>query len=416
MTKRHLILSVLLCLPVAAEDQTATDWNAAGVEYYQAGQWYEAIQSFSEAYELTPLNTVVRRNLCNAHQAAANELAKVADFAEAAKHLEIAIGVDPENPSPLVQLSSYYLRLDMVTEATHHLEEATELDPDNVSAHDLLGDAFYKTNDLPSALAQWEWVLEMQPDRPGVREKLEKANRQHAVERMFHRDKSRHFRASYNRGAARSDLRKVFRILERAYIEVGRKFGNIFPSEPVQIIIYTAAGFSEATQLEEHVGAVYDGKIRVPLLDRQGNTIPPHELQRRLTHEYVHVIVRYLLFERAPWWLNEGLAQTFSEELNPATTEALRRARQEGALFALKDLEGGQLEIRGVQDLRMAYAQAHATVRNLWDRFGQRRLTSMLSDLAEGMEAEQALRRNYQRTYELLEREVSRGLGDAPAS
>ncbi|MFO7904257.1 MAG: hypothetical protein R6U98_16455, partial [Pirellulaceae bacterium] len=55
---------------------------------------------------------VVRRNLCNAYQSEANALALNNDFRNAIRYVEAAIDVDPRNPSPVIQLGSYYLRTD----------------------------------------------------------------------------------------------------------------------------------------------------------------------------------------------------------------------------------------------------------------------------------------------------------------
>ena len=409
MLRRRLALTgAFLCVFFAAQAQSASEYNATGVGHYNAGEWDKAVEAFLKAYELAPDNTTVRANLCNAYQAAAHELAKAADFTSATKLLEQAIGVSPDNSSPLIQLASYYLRLDLVSDAIFRLEEATDLDPENVTAHDLLGDAYYKANDLPTALAEWEWVKSVEPNRAGLREKLEKAQREESVERDFVKTKSRHFEASFAPGTNRRDLSNVLYILEQAYIDVGRKLGYAYPTTPIQVIVYTAEGFSDATLLAEHVGAVYDGKIRIPLQDTTGQTIGEEELRRRLTHEYVHVVLRFLANGNAPWWLNEGLAETFSRpSINADMKTMLAKARDENRLFRLANLEGPQLQQLSVDELRLAYCQAYAMVQHLWDRFGSRVLCGFLASLAEGTPAAEAFSDHYKRTYDMFEKEIA---------
>jgi len=411
ITRWVWLVGAMVCFAAPARALSAAEYNAAGVEYYRAGRWQEAIANFERAYELAPDNAIVRRNLCNAHQAAANDLAKVADFAAAAKHLEIAISVAPENPSPLMQLGLYYLRLDMVEDAIFRLEETIELAPDNLDAHELLGDAYYKDNDLASARVQWQWVLEMQPHRPNLREKIEKALREEAVEENFRRSDSRHFTLSFPPGTPSRSLSEVLAHLERAYLETGQKFGRVFPPSPIQVIVYNSEGFIDATQLGEHVGGLYDGKIRIPLVDMEGNVLDDHELKRRLYHEYTHVVVRFLAADNVPWWLNEGLAETFSRDFSRQRTTVLEQAYQNGILFSLADLEGSQLRRLDVAALRLAYCQSHATVHFLYSRHGSRALRAMMSSLAEGVESEQALKANYRYSYETLENEVIRSFG-----
>jgi tetratricopeptide (TPR) repeat protein len=406
-----VLATIVSAASVAAEEPSAATFNTAGVQAYEAGQWQQAIDAFSQAYRLAPDNPTVRRNLCNAYQAAANEVARTADFATAAELLEAAIAADPRNASPLVQLGSYYLRLNLVQDALFRLKEAVELDPKSVVARELLGDAYYRDNNLREAIAQWEWVLEAEPKRPGLKEKLEKANREGAVEAKFGRGGSRHFVISYAPGTGRDDQNRVLSVLERAFIEVGQKFGGVYPPTPINVIIYTAKDFAEATQLGEHVGAVYDGKIRVPLKDEAGQSLPDDELRRRLYHEYVHVVVRFLANDNVPWWLNEGLAETFSRTGDEDDDLLLlREAYRQGSLFSLETLTGDQLDRLSPEALRLAYAQSYATASLLWNRFGQAPLASLMTALAEGKDPEIALQESYRRNYALLEREVANAL------
>ncbi len=401
-----IMRAVVLLMCSVAVAQSPADYNNRGIEAYEAGSYEEAVTWFERALDLTPENDVVRRNLCNARQGIADQLARAGDFAAAAANLERAIAADPENPSPLVQMGVYYLRLDMVPEAIRRLEEAIELKPGHLDAHEFLGEAYYRDNDLPSARAQWDYVLGIEPNRPGLRERYEKAFREESIEAEFKKTNSSHFKLSAPREIPYHVRNRVMRLLEEAYREIGRKFGGEYPPGPIQVILYDADQFNEATQMDEHVGAVYDGKIRAPMTGKDGQWLPDEELQRRLTHEYVHVVARFLAGENIPWWLNEGLAETFSDELGADKVEMLRNARAAGALYTLAELEPSQLKARSPETLRIAYLQAHLTVRHLWDRFGQRRLRDMMSALASGVPPEQALRENYRRTYDTLLREV----------
>jgi len=407
-TSRRIVrgLLCLLSFAAAAWGQRAVELNNLGIEAYNAGRPQEAIGYFERAYEGARDNATVRRNLCNAYQAYANELAQAGNYMQAVKPLELAIGVDPENYSPLVQLGSYYLRLNMVPDAIFRLEEAIELKPGELNAHELLGEAYYRDNDIPSARAQWEYVLQMDPGRKDLRERYDKASREESVESDFSRSGSRHFKISYPKGVSSQMRARILNTLESAYWEIGRKTGG-YPPAPIQVIVYGADQFSEATQLDANVGAVYDGKIRTPINDNTGQILDSDELKRRLKHEYVHVVVRHLVGDKAPWWPNEGLAETFSRDIDPGESALLQRMYRQGVAFGLGDLEAHQLKILDPETLRLAYAQAHATVQALWTRYGQRGLKQMMSDLAAGMKPEDALIHSYRRTYRALETEVA---------
>lgn len=412
MQYRILALIILLIGGLAAgsaqaQAASAVEYNNRGIQAYNAGRHAEAISYFEKAYEGARDNATVRRNLCNAHQGRANDLAQENNLIEAARHLNLAIGIDPENPAPLVQLGSYYLRMNMVSDAIFRLEEAIELKPGDLNAHELLGEAYYRDNDISSARAQWDYVLEMDPGRRDLRERYEKAFREESVEYDFNRSGSRHFKISYPRNMPYPVRARVLSILESAYWELGRKFGGAYPPAPIQVIIYEAEQFSEATQLDGHVGAVYDGKIRIPLTDASGQFLADDEIKRRLTHEYVHVIVRHLIGEKAPWWVNEGLAETLSRGPEPQDTALLRRALAEGIEFQLADLEAHQLKALQPDALRLAYAQAHAAIGQIWSRFGQPRINQFLAEIAAGATPESALQKIFRRNYPRLEEEVA---------
>lgn len=399
------------CIGLTAAPPESASWhNARGVEHYSAKRWEDAIGCFLQAYELEPTNPTVRRNLCNAYQSAADAAAKGGDLPQAVSLLEAAITADPKNPSPLVQLGAYYLRLDRLVEAAGRLQEALDLDPENPDALDLLGDAYYRSNDLPSALAQWERAKQVAPARLGLAEKLEKAAREESVESKFGRHGSRHFDISFAPGTSGVEVNRLLTILEQAYREVGRKFGCVFPPHRIPVIVYTAEDFAKATLLGEHVGAIYDGKIRVPYKDSTGQVLDEKELRRRLFHEYVHVVVRYLVGDHVPWWLNEGLAETFSNGGTHGSARTLQTAMGTGGLFQLSELEEPQLDKLPPERLRVAYAQAHVAVEHLWNRFGQRSLVAMMTALAEGTPAETALIRSYRRSYSMLERETANAI------
>ena len=402
------LVALLAVTAAVAGANTAADLNAEGVKHYESKNWVSAIGSFQKAAEAAPNNTTVRRNLCNAYQAYANDIALGLNLEGAIEVLSYAVNVDPGNSRPLAQMGAYYLRIGQVNQAIFRLEEAIELDPQYVDAHDLLGDAYYADNYMLSALVQWKWVEAVEPTRAHIADKIAKANSHAAVEKDYRKNFSQHFTASFSPGTPARDLNKVLTTLERAYRDIGRKLGSSYPPTPIQVVVYTAEDFTDATQLSEHVGAVYDGKIRVPLTDKAGNMLELAELERRLYHEYVHVVVRHLTRDGTPWWLNEGLAETLSNELSPYDLQLLAQAAEQGALFSLADLEGTQLERLSVDQLRLAYTQAHATVEYLWSRLGKRSVLGLLSDIGQGKPIVAALSRHCRRTYSTLEAEVLR--------
>lgn len=406
---RQTILACLALLAAStlAQAQTANDYNDEGVEHYTERRFSDAIAAFRRAHDIAPENKTVRTNLSNALQAQAGDYARENEYKEAIQVLDEAVTIEPENPEPLTQMGAYYLMEGDIHKAIFRLEEAIELSPSHIDAHFLLGEAYFKDHDVSSALDQWRWVEQVNPDLPGLKDRLETALKDEQIEHYFKVFTSPHFHIRYSNRLRGSTLRSAVNVLETAYRDIGRDLGA-FPHTPIAVTLYTAESFTEATQLGGHVGAVYDGsRIRCPVVDENGDDFPEDEIRRRLIHEYVHVVVRHVAKDRAPWWFNEGLAETYSREQSHGERQYLKRAWDEKKWFALEELHESQLEKLNVELLQLGYIQSHATVQFLRDRFGTQRLGQYLRMVAEGENPEAVLRRTCRYTYRSLESEVA---------
>ncbi len=148
---RALFLLAILLSSATAGAQSAADYNDKGTQAYKASNFQEAVTWFERALELAPDNDVVRRNLCNALQGLAQDLARADDFVGAVAQLQRAVAADPQNPSPLVQIGAYYLHVGDFSEAIRHLEKSVKLEPGLSDAHEVLGGAYYTVGDYGKA-------------------------------------------------------------------------------------------------------------------------------------------------------------------------------------------------------------------------------------------------------------------------
>lgn len=402
-----MLLLVLAGTGLQAQESRPLEYNNKGVEAFNAGEYSQAISLLEQAYTLSPESEVVRRNLCNSYQGIASTHGLKKEFRKAVPYLERAVDIDPENASPRTQLGSYYLNLGDVSAGIRQIEEAIRIKPGDLNAHEMLGQAYYMDNDLASARIQWDYVLEMDPDRHELRKRYEKAFREESVEYDFNRWKSRHFSITYPPGVLPAVRSTVASVLDRAYIDIGRTLGGIYPPQPIYVVLYTAEQFTEATRLEGHIGAVYDGKIRSPLTDGNGAWLSQEELRRRLVHEYVHVAVRSIAGDKLPWWLNEGLAEALSRTFESDDAARLRELYASGTVYSFSQLSGSQVSSKNPEALRIAYLQSHAAVDLLWKRFGRARMMTFLRSLSSGMNTAQAFQSAYRRKLEDFEWELA---------
>lgn len=417
MTSRSFIQSAIWALAFVhgvyaagqLAEQDVAEYNAMGVEAHGAGDWPAAVKAFERAYELDPDNKTIQHNLANTYVSYANEYAENGNIATAIDYVMRAIEIDPDGATPFVQLGAYYLHQGLISDAIFRLEEAIELEPENVDAHFLLGEAYYKDNDVSAALDQWEWVYEVDRDREGLADRLEMALRDEKVEFDFKGQASRNFSLTYTRDLSKREAQDILRILESAYREIGRALGShAYPPTPIHVTLYSAQGFTETTQLGENVGAVYDGtKIRCPVFDEHGALLPEDELKRRLYHEYVHVVVRHIAKDMVPWWFNEGLAEALSREISGAELALLRDARDNEALFELRELSEQQLRRLDPAQLDLAYRQSHVAVTVIKERYGTRRLGAILLAIGRGEDPEAAIRQIARYSYKTLQLAVA---------
>jgi hypothetical protein len=121
----------------------------------------------------------------------------------------------------------------------------------------------------------------------------------------------------------------------------------------------------------------------------------PEELDRVLSHEFVHALVRSLAARGVPTWLNEGLA-TALEGGDLAWAEkqvqALRRP------VPLRALQGGFGKLSGDQ-AHIAYATSALAARRLIEEAGGFAVANLLRDLGEGLDFEEAFLRRIQRPF-----------------
>ncbi|MCX8063620.1 MAG: tetratricopeptide repeat protein [Candidatus Hydrogenedentes bacterium] len=408
-----VLLHIFLCIPLLCQTALSLDplhLNNKGVEEYDKGNFEEALKFLSEAYELSPDNEYVRKNLCNTLLALANEKAKLYQYNEAISLVDKVIKLDKNNFYAYLQGGAYSLNLGKISTAISYLENAIKLKPGYLDAHELLGEAYYREGDILSARVQWEYVLQIDPTRKELKEKYEKATREELVQKNFRKmySSSRHFQITYPEDISFSTRSAVVTYLEQAYLEIGRKLGGIFPSSPVQVVLYDTSRFSAVVQLGQTIGGVYDGRIRISVSNKEGIEFSKDEIKRRIYHEYTHVAIFDYLKDRAPWWVNEGLAEFFSTELDSGKKLIVVEAVERKTLMDFCKLEEVKISefLESQSKISLAYAQSHCAIHLLWRRYGQGKFLSFLRSIKDGLSPETGLQRVYNIDYEKLLKDV----------
>jgi peptidase MA superfamily protein len=190
----------------------------------------------------------------------------------------------------------------------------------------------------------------------------------------------------------------VLRTLETHFSEIESEL-NYTPPEPIGVVLYTEQAFMDITRAPSWAGALYDGRIRVPV---QGMTAVDAELSRTLKHELTHSFVAQktrtacmglaaTCANRAPTWIQEGLAQWMEGLRSGKDATALVQIFDAGHAVPLSRLESSWVRLDR-DAAHYAYAWALANMEYIVETDGMSDVERILERVGSGMATEQALR------------------------
>src|SRR3984893_3576398 len=321
-----------------------------------------------------------------AHHAASQfELAK-GDLERALSDARAAVFYAPEDPAMLMNLAYVYLRRSEFKQSLEYLERAKRYAPNNPDVYKLEGWTYYGLNRPDQAVAEWKKSLALRPDSE-VQAALARALRDKNEEENYRENESAHFQLKYNGAAEPALAREVLHTLEGHYQQIESEL-NFSPPDPIGVVLYTQEGFADITRAPGWVGALNDGRIRVPV---QGLTGVDSELSRVLRHELTHSFIQQKTHGRAPTWVQEGLAQWMEGKRSDESAAVLVQVYSAGQAAPLGQLEGSWMRLPGPM-ASYAYAWALANIEYIVQTQGMGDVERILDRLAAGTTTEQAVR------------------------
>lgn len=354
--------------------------------------------------EAQPGDSLAAQKVAVAHHVAAQSEVRRGDLPRALDHYRRALTFAPEHLGLLLHAAHLHLTRSEFTAALDYLERARRAAPDDADTAKLLGWAYRGMNRMDRAVEEWRRALRLRPDGD-VEAALEQARRDEEEEKSYREGGSLHFNLLYNGVAAPGLAREVLRSLEQHFRAIESEL-NYTPPDSIAVILYTEQAFADITRSPGWVGAINDGRIRVPV---EGLTSVGPELSRILKHELTHSFIRQKTRERCPTWLNEGLAQWMEgkrsdehgaemaaifEKVGPVSPKRL-----EGSFLALS--EGGAV---------YAYALSLGIVEYMVRTHGMGDVQRLLDRIASEPSTEAALRSVYRFDYIELQQEANRYL------
>jgi tetratricopeptide (TPR) repeat protein len=277
-------------------------------------------------------------------------------------------------------------------DARDAFERALALDPKLTQARALLGQVQHRLNDFAGAIRTYETLVAQVPDDRDAQATLERWRRELELHDRMQQAIGSHFTVSFEGPAEAALAAQALEVLDRAYWRIGLVLGGTYPNEPVPVVLYTGEQFRDVTRSPSWAAAAYDGIIRVPMRGALDN---PTELDRVLSHEFTHALIRTLASRGVPTWLNEGLA-TALETGNLEWAE--KQVGSQPNPVPLRALQSGFSRMSGDQ-AQLAYATSALAARRLIEEAGGFAIANLLRDLGEGSDFETAFLHRIQRPF-----------------
>ncbi|MEA1928167.1 MAG: peptidase MA family metallohydrolase [Candidatus Auribacterota bacterium] len=282
--------------------------------------------------------------------------------------------------SLLNRLGNKYYRERDIPRARDTFLEALYIDPANFVTLRMLGEIAYFTQNLEEAGRYWEEALSLQPDDSTLKTLLNKLKKEKKVEGGMDSSSLANFDIRYHGGDPNYNIYDIQGNLLEAYQEIGYDF-NYYPTSSIVVLLYTKDEFSRLRNTPNWVGALYDGKIRLPI---PGDELDAAEIKNILWHEYTHSLINDETGNNCPRWLHEGLAQYQQAKIIPVDQRVLDYALRDDRLIPLARLDRAFGFNQSRDKVRLAYAQAYSLTSYLIERYGFWRINVILQSLKKG--------------------------------
>ena len=347
----------------------------------------ELIKRLTENLNGDPGNFRSKKELISALNSYASLQFLRGDLQGAKNSLERALGYEKTHLTTLINFAVLQYQTGDYRAAEDLLLRTVQIDSRSQYAHYLLGEAYYAQDKISEAINEWKAALQL-GSNTDIQRRLEKAEKEAGTHNELGILQSAHFILRYDRQV--SDYRlgqEILFALERDYRQLCSDLVSI-PPATVTVILYPDQTYFDITQAPRWTGALYDGKIRVPV---KGLSSVTADLNAVLTHELTHSFISSLARGHCPAWFNEGVAQLQEGKSASGHAKILAELNSRKHLIPLTRLESPfgafPSEVAGV-----AYIQSLSAIEYLVSRNGRQAIRDILDLLRQNYNFETALR------------------------
>jgi hypothetical protein len=177
------------------------------------------------------------------------------------------------------------------------------------------------------------------------------------------------------------------------------------PPATIAVILYPDQTFFDITRAASWSGAVFDGKIRVPV---KGLATVTPALRATLIHELTHAFIGALP-QDCPAWFNEGVAQLQEGDSAEPLRKMLGQWRQTDRLIPLRDLQKSFANLpEATADV--AYAEALSMTEYMVKQHGKASIGTILGLMSQNYNFETAFTTTLRRSLQDFESAWQRDL------
>jgi tetratricopeptide (TPR) repeat protein len=388
-------------LPSSASGEPSSGTDSLVIKQGAVDEAYLLHLDNELAHNPSPENA---RLLKQGYRQAALFQARQGDPEGAIQKYQQALKLLPNDLSLTLALGYLQVTQSHYLEALDLLLPAADRYPKSADVPMLLGSAYYGMEDMDEAIAQWNKALAI-ADNPRVHEAVAKAEREREISGSYRELRSSHFLLRYagEQGEQGEKLSgEVINSLEGSFQDLVLDL-DYSPREVIVALLYPNQAFKDVTRSPTWVGALNDGKIRVPV---SGLTQVNVELARVLKHELTHSFVRQITMGRCPVWFNEGLAQLEEGATTATMGSQLARAVAAGDLPSFPSLEGPFLNLPQDQ-VALAYAKSLAALEYLRTTFDMGEIRNLLKAMPSQPDFGVLLQDELHLSYPAFEQEVA---------
>ncbi len=260
------------------------------------------------------------------------------------------------------------------------------------------GQVEFFSGNYEAALGSMERLLDERGKGPGLSSMLRLARDTYELSRRFTSFESDHFVVFLEADRDRLLAEPALQTMEAAYRRLG-DWLDIHPGDKIRIeIIPTAGDFERVSSLTlkeiEQSGAVGICKFNKIMVLSPRLLLQGYRWRDSLAHEYLHYLLVRLTSNRAPIWLQEGVAR-YGESLwrsqesrwfRKVEESLLAGALRAGALVSFRSMEPSLVLLPTTGKVRLAFAECALAVEYILREWGIEGLRRLLASLAGGGE------------------------------